>query len=728
MKKTVTLLLALTLCLPVMSVDLGEGVPAPAGRWSFDDATNLLKCDEGSLTLTPAVIPGNKQISLVETLAEANIKEAPAAKTAVLMEGNRALEVPAASALMLSRAEDATATRNYTIMIDFMVDAIGPFHSFYQTSQTNANDGDFFMQEDGKLGITAMGGYSTRVCKAGQWYRLMIVNKDQTLRGYLDGQEIIVSGDGKWAGRWEIDPWGFYLFCDEDGEDATTYVAEVAYWEQPLTAEQIVEYGNFEKNEYLIPNPETVKLYNEEFFSISVDANVDLKFTCPSWIVPVDVTPVIGAKDYTFRTKGQSNQTGNIVITGGELEKTVTVQQSLKFGVPEATGTWDFNDANDLLKCQGSLEMLPAIIPEANKLEFVKTAADAGIKDTTGIADGDKAIYLPPTAVLQVVRGEGALVPTPYFTLMMDVKVPRIAAESGRHYNALLQTQVDNNDADGDLFIRDGKVGLGGKLGYGGKITAEKWHRIVFENNNKEVSVFIDGKKVKSTTSINAQWCLQEAFNLFCDNDFPPEDDEICVTEVRYWELPLTAEQIRELGDVEGKQPVHIGSTGFATFCSDECDVTIDGVDAYVVEVQGDYAVLTEKVNPIRAKLPVLLVGAEGDYEAVPTTGGSNFYTDLHSAYNTDVFDSAVSVLAEVDGVVGFYQAEVGTVIPAGKGFLLLPELASSSGGVKAIRFATDETGISTLPTDAAEKSNVIFDLTGRRVDKSQKGVYMING
>ena len=57
MKKTFTSILVMTLCMLGMSVNtLAQEVPAPAGRWTFDDVSNLLKCDEGSLSMTPAVI------------------------------------------------------------------------------------------------------------------------------------------------------------------------------------------------------------------------------------------------------------------------------------------------------------------------------------------------------------------------------------------------------------------------------------------------------------------------------------------------------------------------------------------------------------------------------------------------------------------------------------------------------------------------------------------------
>ncbi|MCR4921303.1 MAG: LamG domain-containing protein [Bacteroidaceae bacterium] len=288
MKKTFTFILVLTLCMLGTSVKtFAEVVPAPAGRWTFDDVSNLLKCDEGSLTIQPAIIPGNKQVQEVATVADANILTADGP-----LEDNKAILVPKASSLKVVRASGAAATRNYSIMIDFKVESNAGYNSFYQTSETNNNDGDFFLDKGG-VGINAMGGYGGNI-ESNKWYRLIIVNEGDMLKGYVNAKNVI-SLTKDWATRWEIDPYGFYLFCDEDGEDNDIYVAEVAFWEQALSAEQIIAYGNIKTNEFLdIAGDGFAKLFNEDFFTITVNANSEITFTCPDWIIPIDVTPFNG--------------------------------------------------------------------------------------------------------------------------------------------------------------------------------------------------------------------------------------------------------------------------------------------------------------------------------------------------------------------------------------------------------------------------------------------------
>jgi hypothetical protein len=76
-------------------------------------------------------------------------------------------------------------------------------------------------------------------------------------------------------------------------------------------------------------------------------------------------------------------------------------------------------------------------------------------------------------------------------------------------------------------------------------------------------------------------------------------------------------------------------------------------------------------------------------------------------------------VLASKDGVVGFYQA-TGT-IPAGKAYI-----EKAGAGVKGFFFGGAD-GIAEVET-GNDSDAAIFDLSGRRVVKAQKGIYIING
>lgn len=96
---------------------------------------------------------------------------------------------------------------------------------------------------------------------------------------------------------------------------------------------------------------------------------------------------------------------------------------------------------------------------------------------------------------------------------------------------------------------------------------------------------------------------------------------------------------------------------------------------------------------------------------------------DLKGTAESLVADGTQYVLTEKNGVIGFYQAQAGTTIPAGKAYI---EYAGA--GVKGFFFdGTD--GIEQItPASSPEESGAAYDLAGRRVEKPVKGMYIING
>ena len=95
-----------------------------------------------------------------------------------------------------------------------------------------------------------------------------------------------------------------------------------------------------------------------------------------------------------------------------------------------------------------------------------------------------------------------------------------------------------------------------------------------------------------------------------------------------------------------------------------------------------------------------------------------------------DIDAAGKYILTKPDGEqIGFYQAETGT-IEAGKAYL------ESSAGVKAIYFEGDDaTGIKTIDngqqtTDNGQQTtdNAIYNLSGQRLSKMQKGINIVNG
>ena len=213
---------------------LAQELPEPDGMWTFGNAENLLAADKGSLQLLPAVT-GSKSITVCENLADAGITTAagPTSKTSAIM-------VPAASALKVQRLEGAEATTSYTLMMDVKVLDANAYDGLFQTNEGNTNDGDLFIYTN-KIGMNAMGGYFGEI-KDDTWYRIVLTNSDGQVKVYVDGEKVITCNS---QGRWEIDPWGFYVCCDDNGEMADTYMSGLSFWESPLTDEQVGALGGF---------------------------------------------------------------------------------------------------------------------------------------------------------------------------------------------------------------------------------------------------------------------------------------------------------------------------------------------------------------------------------------------------------------------------------------------------------------------------------------------------
>ena len=85
---------------------------------------------------------------------------------------------------------------------------------------------------------------------------------------------------------------------------------------------------------------------------------------------------------------------------------------------------------------------------------------------------------------------------------------------------------------------------------------------------------------------------------------------------------------------------------------------------------------------------------------------------------------STVYVLAVKNEVAGFYKKEAGFNVYNNKAYLNVPGAASA----RAIYFDFGgETGI--LETENGDvKTENCYDLSGRRVVKAQKGIYIVNG
>ena len=163
-----------------------------------------------------------------------------------------------------------------------------------------------------------------------------------------------------------------------------------------------------------------------------------------------------------------------------------------------------------------------------------------------------------------------------------------------------------------------------------------------------------------------------------------------------------------------------------------------DGVEAYTLNYNGGETVTATPVTTtLPANTPVLINASEGAYtfKTTATTGAVATGSDpvtidaLTGVYTeTTVPESSYILWANAENPIGFYQVDGSTnKVAAYRAYL-----TAEGTGVKALTVDYDgsETGISETMknTENEKKNNAVFDLSGRRVVKPTKGLYIVNG
>lgn len=147
-----------------------------------------------------------------------------------------------------------TKVNEWTLLIDFSYppssrsDPPNGYNDLFQTNPTNVDDADWTINSSGGIGIGAVGytsahGYTTN---GDTWYRLIVVVDNGTRHDiYVDGVEIFKGTQQGVDGRFSLAD-TILLFCagnNQDRDDAPINVSTVAFWDVPLTADQIAAVG-----------------------------------------------------------------------------------------------------------------------------------------------------------------------------------------------------------------------------------------------------------------------------------------------------------------------------------------------------------------------------------------------------------------------------------------------------------------------------------------------------
>lgn len=174
-----------------------------------------------------------------------------------------------------------------------------------------------------------------------------------------------------------------------------------------------------------------------------------------------------------------------------------------------------------------------------------------------------------------------------------------------------------------------------------------------------------------------------------------------------------------------------VGESGYATLMLGYNATIPNDATCYAAAVEGDKAKLTAIEGALAANTPVLVQAAEGDYVFEPVdyasaVEGNELAGSLSAKDITPADGTVCYVLAKpADQDVAFYQVEMDVdkfACKANKAYL--PVVGSSAARI-SFDFGT-ETGI--VETENGNLKTEMYDLSGRRVQSAQKGIFIVNG
>ena len=337
---------------------LAQEISEPTAQWDFNNPDALMTPVKGNLTMVPAKT--SRGGITFTTLSDAGITS-----VAGPSEDNKAILIPKNSALKVERAEGAQPSTTYTIMMDVMVENATPFDGLLQTDKSNGSDGDLFINKN-SIGVASMGGYFGKV-KNNTWTRIVLSYRDGKNILYQDGKKLTAANPDV-NDRFKIQSFGFYLFCDEDGEEEPTYVANVAFWETPLTDDEVSALGGYKeevKNFEIATANDLVSF--AEYISSGKEANgvltADINLTEP-WTTPIgiDGASFIGTFDgqghkITGFNGTSSGKFGLFGVTSNATIKNFSIDGKLKVTAAHGSGAIGWASSSRISNVHSTLEI-----------------------------------------------------------------------------------------------------------------------------------------------------------------------------------------------------------------------------------------------------------------------------------------------------------------------------------------------------------------------------------
>ena len=183
--------------------------------------------------------------------------------------------------------------------------------------------------------------------------------------------------------------------------------------------------------------------------------------------------------------------------------------------------------------------------------------------------------------------------------------------------------------------------------------------------------------------------------------------------------------------------PVTVSAAGYATlYAPVALTIPAEGVTVYTATVEDGYLALTEVEGAIPANTGVIIEAAEGTYNFAVVAEAAAIESELVGAYaksekNADAKVYTLQKPAEKE--VGFYlfkgqNAQGTTYINGFRAWIEVAEGEEAPAMFAFGRGAEDDEESTGIESVELNGELVIYDLAGRRVEKMEKGIYIVNG
>ena len=214
------------------------------GHWDFNDSQNPTKA-----------VVGN---DLIQQGNGVYIVSGPS-------NGDGAIKITSGTYFIVPHGIDANGggdrVNEFSIVMDIQIPKTGVWYCMYQADAKNNDDGDWFINSTGNMGVLATGYTDYLYNHTDEWYRIAISVKNGTQYNYYsDGVKRLTGTPGNIDGRFSLGS-TFLLFADQNGEDNPINVADVKLYSKALTDAEIAALGGYKHNYGSVPVDSVINPY-----------------------------------------------------------------------------------------------------------------------------------------------------------------------------------------------------------------------------------------------------------------------------------------------------------------------------------------------------------------------------------------------------------------------------------------------------------------------------------